>query len=136
LASMRICYRIYHDRLGEPVDPSSGCLLNDPPVPRDNCKPFSSPPLAMRFMTIRTISTTILCRSQRGWIKCGMPPAGCTLHPAQLIFGRFLRFASFSRSIALHSMSVCRISCKACSRILIWIVVSLGYDSPFPSSIV
>jgi len=46
---MRICYRIYHDHLGEPVDPSSGCLLNDPPVPRDNCKPFSFPPSSHAF---------------------------------------------------------------------------------------
>lgn len=34
--------RAYRDHLGEPVDPSSGGLLNNPSVPRNNCKQSSS----------------------------------------------------------------------------------------------
>lgn len=99
--------------------------------------------LAIRYEThcpikimIRTISTTTPCPSRRGWIKCGMLPAGYTQHPVQLTLSQFMRFASFSKSIALHSVNVCRLLYKPCSLIQIWIVVSLGYVSRFPSSIV
>jgi hypothetical protein len=86
--------------------------------------------------TNRTISITTPCPNQRGWTKCGTPPVGYTPHPAQLTFNQFLRFASFSGSIAMHLVSACRLSCKRCSPIQIWIVVSLGYGSHFLSFIV